>query len=659
MPMGSDAMDKRRSFGSDQPPALLHLFEPPDGHVGSFGWLCGYSADAYFLNAAAERFTRRTKRRRAVEGEVALGLILDSGSPRVSIVDAPAVLHLPLPPTGAFRLMHAKVALLGFRPLGRDGWRLRLLVSTGNWTRETLEESLDLACRIEVASDELGDSEAGQPLVDVTAGGGFLRALRDQVDATPLQAASRLTQEAVAAFDRWCARVAADAPTQVRSRFIDSRTQALLPQIVGRITPGRRNYLAMGSGFYEGGAGNGVPQVPARVATALDEAGLLAPTPEVALFVNPDGCQAVAGATTAIAEAGWSVRRPGQGPFRRTRTLHAKFLFGAQYDGRSPRCRQAWLYLGSGNLTHPGLLRAGPAGGNLEAGIVVSPEGLIWEDGPGGVPVKTALPITWDEDTVLEAGSVAPGGEMPERCEAYRVAPISHLIWTPASDGTGRLTPPGGADPTFAVLDPSGAVCTWDGQFVLWPEPCPPEVTLTWTADGHACAERVPVIDEHGRVGATSLVPVALDEVWPLLADFPNPPADDADETDADDGGEDEGNRSGDASRRGAVLPAGEYPIRQVMSLIEQIAALQTALHPADWTAWCVRLGQTLELVGEDAEIEAFRALGLDPFSALRAEPFRPDFARDTSSPEGQLYEDTLARVATAWQVAGLATFEV
>ncbi len=74
-------MNNSRTFGSDQPPALLHLFEPPDGHVGSFGWLCGYSADAYFLDAAAERFAHRTRRRRSAEGEVALGLILDSGSP--------------------------------------------------------------------------------------------------------------------------------------------------------------------------------------------------------------------------------------------------------------------------------------------------------------------------------------------------------------------------------------------------------------------------------------------------------------------------------------------------------------------------------------------------------------------------------------------------
>lgn len=652
-------MDNCRTFGSDQPPALLHLFEPPDGHIGSFGWLCGYSGDAFFLNAAAERFTRRTQRRRAAEGEVALGLVLDSGCSRISMVDAPGVLHLPLPPSDAFRLMHAKVALLGFRPLGRDGWRLRLLVSTGNWTRETLEESLDLACRIEIASDELGQMEAGQRLVDITAGAGFLSALRDRVDVTLIQAASRLTRESVASFDRWCAHVATEAPAQLRTRFIDSRTEALLPQIVGRIGPARRNYLAMGSGFYEGGAGDGVPQVPAKVASALDEAGLLSSSPEVALFVNPDRCQAVAAATTAINEAGWSVRRPGQGPFVPARTLHAKFLFSAQYDGRSPRCRQAWLYLGSGNLTYPGLLRAGPAGGNLEAGIVLAPEGLTWEEGSGGVPVKAALPITWDKDTLLDAKTVTPGDEMPERSEAYRVAPISHLIWTPAFDGTGRLTWSCETDLTFAVLDPSGAVCIREARSVLWPGSCPPEVTLTWTLSGNACAERVPVIDGRGRIGAIPLAPIALDEVWSLLADFPNPPADDADETDSVDGGEGDGNELDSASRRGTPSPPGDYPIRQVMGLIERIAGRQTELHRADWTTWCVRLGQSLELVGEDAEIGAFRALGLDPFSALRAEPFRPDFARDASTPEGQLYEATLARIASAWRVAGLASFEV
>ncbi|WP_019994986.1 phospholipase D-like domain-containing protein [Aureimonas ureilytica] len=648
-------MEKRQAFGSDQPPSLLHLFEPPEGHVGSFGWLCGYSADAYFMNAAAELFTRRTQRRRGADGEIALGLILDPGTPRVSLVDAPGVLHLPLPPTSALRLMHAKVALLGFRALSSDAWRLRLVVSTGNWTRETLEDSLDLAWRIEVGSGEIRDGDVGQRLTDFAAAADFLSALRGRVDAAPLQAGSRLTREAVALFDRWSGEAAQNAPEGERPRFVDSRTQALLPQIIDRIAPGRRNYLAMGSGFYEGGPGSAVPQVPARIVEALRGANLLAPQAEIALFANPLGCQAVAGAMPAIAAAGWDVFRPGNGPFQHPRTLHAKFLFGAQADGRSSRCLRAWLYLGSGNLTHPGLLHAGSAGGNFEAGVVLAPEGLDWEPNGSGVSVKSALPIGWDAADRLNESEVEPGGEMPERDEAFRVAPVSHLVWTPVPDGTGRLSTPGEADAAFDILGASGEPCEREALSFVWPGPCPPEATVIWDVGGHRHAERVPVVDGHGRIGATALSPLGFDEAWSLLADFPNPPAEDAVEGGQENGDDDR--EAGDAGR-GGTAPNGDYPIRRVMGLIERIAARQTELHPADWTAWCVRLGQTLELVGAENEVEAFRALGLDPFSALRAEPFRPDFARDASSLEGRFYEDTLARVANAWRVAGLEPFE-
>ena len=56
-----------------------------------------------------------------------------------------------------FRLMHAKVALLGFRSNTDDveRWQLRLIVSTGNWTRATLEDSLDLAWRIDISSADI------------------------------------------------------------------------------------------------------------------------------------------------------------------------------------------------------------------------------------------------------------------------------------------------------------------------------------------------------------------------------------------------------------------------------------------------------------------------------------------------------------------------
>lgn len=639
-------MNARRSFGSDQPPPLSHLFEPPDGYLGTFGWLCGYSADGHFLNDATERFTRRTRRRRALEGDVALGMILDPGAPRVSIVDVPGVLHLPLRP-GEFRLMHAKVALLGFRAMGREGWRIRLVVSTGNWTRETLEESLDLACRLEVGSDDHEPTEAGQRLVDVAAGADLIEALRAQVDEAPLRAASVVTREALQALDDWRSIIATRMPNDVRPRFVDSRRLALLPQIVERVSEEPRNYLAMGSGFYERG-GAGLPSVPAAVLAALGGRGALTPEPEVDLFVNPEGCQSVAGAMPAIADAGWSVRRPGRGPFPTPRGLHAKFLFGAQYDGRSPRCLRPWLYLGSGNLTAPGLLRAGHEGGNVEAGVVLAPERLLWEAGAGGTSVQVALPLAWDRASLLAERDVSPGGEMPGRTDGYLVAPVSHLVWAQVSDGMGRLTPPEGTETDFAVLDPSGTACARDGGAALWLGPCPPEVDVTWDEDGSTRRERVPVIDGRGRVGATPASAILLDEVWSLLADFPLPPGDDEDETGGDEAA---GNGSGG---RGSAAASSGYAIRQVMGLIERIAARQVDLHPSDWTTWCVRLGQTLEQVRDDPDLLEFRELRLDPLSALLAEPFRPDFARDASSEEGRLYEDTIARVGAAWRVNGL-----
>src|SRR5262249_37524459 len=129
----------------------------PDQFTGQFGWLCGYTADAGFLNDAAERFTRQTDKQRAYAGRIVLALMLDPGSSQISVVDAPGVLHLPIQTRQRpFRLLHAKLALLGFRhELDRARWQLRLILSTGNWSRETLEENLDLAWTIEITSRDL------------------------------------------------------------------------------------------------------------------------------------------------------------------------------------------------------------------------------------------------------------------------------------------------------------------------------------------------------------------------------------------------------------------------------------------------------------------------------------------------------------------------
>src|SRR5687767_13221121 len=99
-------------------PSLAQLFEPPDEYVGQFGWVCGYSADAPFLENAAERFTRQTTMQRRYLGKPALAVILDAGNPQITPAAVPGVLHLPVDHEAKpFCLLHAKVAILGFRHL--------------------------------------------------------------------------------------------------------------------------------------------------------------------------------------------------------------------------------------------------------------------------------------------------------------------------------------------------------------------------------------------------------------------------------------------------------------------------------------------------------------------------------------------------------------
>jgi hypothetical protein len=113
-------------------------------------------------------------------------------------------------------------------------------VSTGNWTRQTVEESLDLAWSIEVDSAELaahdGDhaSELAERCADVKAAWGLLGFLQGLFDLRLLDAGrARRHSETVAARDSlaaWVARcVAAAGP---RARFIDNRRQSLLEQLV-------------------------------------------------------------------------------------------------------------------------------------------------------------------------------------------------------------------------------------------------------------------------------------------------------------------------------------------------------------------------------------------------------------------------------------------
>ena len=650
-----------------KPLSLAQHFEAPDDFLGCFGWLCGYSADVGFLDDAAERFTRRTHAQRAYEGCLAIALMLDPNNPQITPKEVPGVIHVPMNGVPPFRLLHAKVALLGFRHTSDpQQWRLRLIVSTGNWTRQTLEESLDLAWRIDLCDQDL-KSRVGsipQACADVRAVWGMLDWLRGNFDLRVLSARPSGRQDFESkstVVESWITKVI-KLGIGVAPRFFDNRGMSLLaqlPELVRRhSSQSARNYLGMGSGFYESSdCDDKIPSVIKNVVDTLREAELLTRRPNIDIFVNPKACQAVANSVPSFNKAGWTVREAGQPEcFKISRSLHAKFIFSANQRENSDLCNSAWLYLGSGNLTGPGFAnKMNSQTGNLEAGVVFTPESLHWKAAkriPPESVVTNLLPLQWETDFSQDPGSLAAGSDLPDPEVRYSAAPAAYFLWTVDED-TYWLQTSEKITESFDLLDAAGEACHRDPvKGFPWPATRPQQVQLRWRVEEQERRAWVPVVDEFGRIAATILPRIDIEEAWSQLANFPMPPDDEELLVDGDTGTTDDAAQQGS----GASLTAS-YPVRQMMQLVENIAAKQTSVSKVDWVTWCTRLEQCLFQAAGSKVLEEFLKLNLNPLSPLWHCPFRPAFAATGATAEGLRYENVLKRVETAWNVAGLSKF--
>ena len=655
---------------SFKPLSLAQHFEVPDDFVGCFGWLCGYSADGGFLDDAVERFTRRTHAQRAYCGCIALALMLDPGNKQITPAEVPGVLHVPMNGNRPFSLLHAKVALLGFRHTSEARkWQLRLIVSTGNWTRGTLEDSLDLVWRIDVSNADVKAREdwVPQACADIKAAWKMLDWLRGHFDLRVLnaKATGRSDSESTVAsrqLETWIEK-AIKIGSGFTPRFFDNRQASLLaqlPDLVREHSSGTaRNYVGMGSGFYESSDNhNEIPSVLRMIVDRLQQEKLLTSQPEIDVFVNPMACQVVANAVTAFDEAGWKVREAGKPDYFKaaSRLLHAKFIFSANQRDNSDLCNSAWLYLGSGNLTGPGFAKKmNPQLGNLEAGILFVPESLKWEAGRGVPPdhvVTNVFPLQWETDFSQTPGSLNAGEDMPDPELRYSAAPVAYFFWM-VEENVGWLRVIEEFTELVDVLDGNGRPCHRDSvRGFQWLGTQPRQVLLRWSADEREHKAWVPVLDEFGRVAATILPRIDIEEAWGQLANFPMPPDDEELRPDGDDE-----LGVGAAQPSTGVTVTANYPVRQVMQLVENIAAKQTSVSQVDWATWCTRFEQCLIQAEGSKVLDEFLKLGLNPLSPLWCSPFRPDFATTAETTEGLRYEEALKRVETAWNVAGLTRF--
>ncbi|MBL4835038.1 MAG: hypothetical protein JKY26_13795 [Pseudomonas sp.] len=654
---------------SSRPPSLAQHFDAPEDYIGHFGWLCGYSADAPFLDDAAERFTRLTHAQRAHQGRIAIAGLLDPCNPPISMMDAPGVAHLPIMDyaTKPFRLLHAKVALLGFRHHEEPSqWRLRLLVSTGNWTRQSLEESLDLSWRLDIASESLSRPNVGlkQHCADIDVAWELLEWIQQFFDVRLLNAPAQgrasetmVAQQQVRQWINACSEKAEGSP-----RFFDNRKSSLLFQLPNKIKVGgkvKRNYLAMGSGFYEAADDpKRPPKVPVAILKTLREEGLLTAKPELDLYVNPAACQSIATSLQPLHDLGITVR-PATAPAvvfgEGGRILHAKFLFSANRRDSSNACISPWVYLGSGNLTHPGFAnKMSATAGNLEAGVVFTPSSLCWQKNkatPEHQVVTNLLPIQWVDAETGDDSALNAGPGMEQREAMYVAPPVTWLTWH-ESDSVSELRTDGSGIAAIELLDSAGIACLRTTAGFRWCEARPREVCIRWKADDQHREARIPVVDQYGRIAAAELPAIDIDEAWWQLADFPMPPV-------ADDEGDAGDENEGKHCSQGRSVPVASYPIRQMMDLIESVAAKQTEINQLDWALWCNRLEQALGQAVDSVPVQYFRdELKLNPLSPLRHQPFRPLFAESSDSESGSLYDETLTRIELNWNVAELSPIE-
>lgn len=649
---------------SFKPLSLAQLFDPPEDYRGIFGWLCGYAADAGFLDEAIERFSGLTNGQRAYQGRIMLGVMLDPGNPQIEPAAVPGVLHLPMKAgKSQFALLHAKVAILCFQ--NRDQFILRLIVSTGNWTRQTLEDSLDLVWTIDVASDALATKPSEQDRTDLIAAWDFMNWLQALFDLRAFSHSlvqGNISSDASRLFSSTIQKIAKGQKKR-RGRFFDNRQRSLfaqLPELVkNHAGKARRNYLAVGSGFFEGaGNSNGAMYdgfVPEQIRKKLQDHALATLGCGSDIFVNPVACQAVAERQSWIVNNGWTIRAARTPHYfgNNQRTLHAKFIFSANYRDDSNKCNSPWVYLGSGNLTKPGFTNKANSSGNLEAGVVFAPEGLKWESidkrDDGADVVTNLLPIGWGDDGCEPLPELHAGQDMPDRDVLFVAAPIALFEWVERADGT-YLVPRGEETGQFDVLNPDGRPCRRDDeQGFIWTGSRPRQVTVRWTVDGCSHVASVPVIDHFGRYCGADLPALDLEDAWIYLSNFPMPPEDE--ELEGDSGSEDVDG----AQPRASSTTAGtsDLPVRRMMTLIEDIAAKQTGIAEADWAVWCNRLEQVLTQAKDSSVVKKFQTFELNPLHPLLAQEFRPAFAATAQNSLGARYEAAIDAAIKSWGLEG------
>ncbi|MGO4157471.1 hypothetical protein [Cupriavidus sp. YAF13] len=618
---------------------LETLFLPPQGEHGTHLLLCGLSSDAETLERALTAFTNETPAQRRARGLVRGLLLIDASNRQSQAQPAPGLLQLAPCLKGTWRsrttLMHAKVALMGFGPstLGAPR-RWRLVVSTGNWTAETWgqQAQIDLFWTTEwdVQSNE---ADAPQALADVHAAFRFFERLLHSIYGKHY---SSLADDALVTgwLEVWRERLQGHgAASRLTPQFIHSLDRSLFDQVQTRFPQKGVSTLVAGSGFFEQASKSTADSAP----TVLQKLETLGNPGKRLIVFNPERAGGIADwfeqlRKTKVGERGLKQGRAGQwwlclprDPLEKKPKVGRKFLH-AKYIAGLDRVRGeddasatlAFLYLGSGNLSHRGFLtRANLEGrasspariGNVEAGVILSPKDRIarvWQRLACG-----ALASAADLKNTVEG----QGEEMFEPLDPppvlllRQIGEYLHLVrsevppatlWLQASDGRWLPVKP-------------------DKESVCWGAVCPPSVRVTNVDPASQAAGAgwdVAVLSANGLLCRRAMPQLEMASILQALLVFPALPPHDHED--------DDHVSHAVAPDTAARASSARYALRTLAMMVETIAQRSVLTTPEEFPYWLAQLRVLLLEQAAAAEREAIRALGVDLFDALDKPGFVP-----------------------------------
>jgi hypothetical protein len=632
------------------PPTLLDVFAPPENYAGDTCLIVGFAADGAFLEEAMLQFTGRSSVSRAHDAILQGLVFLDPRQDPMTPLSVPGLVRL-FPKARAWGtrkgLLHAKLLWLVFRHVTTGQVLVRVVVSTGNWTKSGAEHLIDLVWLTECSPQQTLTAQLTlQEAADCQAAAAFLRRVAPlfHVDSVPQYGD---------VFDRTLAHIEAVAAlTLPPTRLIDSFDTSLGERIAARVEGHRPNFVLAGSGFFEQAtmAEDGTPEQP-QVLSFLEGLAVKTRPHRHVLVVNPRCAGAVARwhAAPESLQRRWAIHAAGTTRSQEARSLHAKFVLFSRVSGKQPlqhgaSYARSLLYLGSGNLSRQGFLSSWhDQQGNIELGVLIDLPDELTTKG-----LRNALPI----GTEIDAAAPIEAGE--EECDTQDI-PAPPAVIAVVGDIEGRWRPQWAEAPieTRLRLGEREYLVGPDRPFVRDEALGAVSSAAVWS--GSAVAGEwigIPAIDPTGAVCRRPYTTMLFDELLLSLSDWKA-----MDEMVDESSDLDEDGPGSTSLPKGVVGAEGrdQFPISRAAMLVEQIAQVHDGLALHELPAWLRRLEAILTEAIDDALLDAWRKLNSD-FLACLAEPaFCPACLANPQDAQAEALRDNymslLTRIRARWQL--------